>query len=242
MTTAADRGWGPGWPNCQTHNWVTITIKDGTKFVVHKKVATIFTMFLNECIDKGYRFKGDILDDWGAACRAIGGVIGAAPKPGQIPSNHSWGLAIDVNALVNPQSNVLVTNIPDWMILLAVTKYGLYWGGFYKAPTKKDPMHFEFLGTPADADRITAALLEAKPIPVSPGPAEVVEFQGRKKMATDIKTCFEALTGRSIDPKSFHNWYQMAVKFMQGGMTPEEAVAAVEVRIADTDEVKAKLA
>lgn len=46
----------------------------------------------------------------------------------------------------------LTTNVPAWMVKLW-NHYGFAWGGHYRGTP--DPMHFEFMGTPTDADEMT---------------------------------------------------------------------------------------
>jgi peptidoglycan hydrolase-like protein with peptidoglycan-binding domain len=62
---------------------------------------------------------------------------------------------------------VVHTNLPRNAGTIA-KKYGFLWGGDYTG-SRKDPMHFEFMGTPADAKRLTKAL-KKKPTPVVPQP------------------------------------------------------------------------
>src|SRR4030095_4450851 len=71
-------------------------------------------------------------------------------------SNHAWGLAIDLNALTNPQGSVLRTDMPKEVGQLAA-KYGLRWGGNYQK--RPDAMHFEFIGTRGQAAVLTQRLL-----------------------------------------------------------------------------------
>lgn len=69
-------------------------------------------------------------------------------------SNHSWGLALDVNWTANPYGPKLVTDMPKAMVndILAIkTRNGkqvFRWGGNYSR--KKDAMHYEIMVTPAD--------------------------------------------------------------------------------------------
>jgi hypothetical protein len=77
---------------------------------------------------------------WGYGCRPITGTT-------SVPSNHSWGLAIDINAPVNGYGASSHT-IQQPMATLW-NRYGFRWGGNYTG--NKDWMHFEFMGTPTDA-------------------------------------------------------------------------------------------
>lgn len=91
-------------------------------------------------------------------------------------SNHSWGLAIDMNTAANPEltyrgidgqtacATTMRSDIPRWVVQTA-EKWGLYWGGYgwgggcptpssLRSSVLRDTMHFEFRGTPAQANAI----------------------------------------------------------------------------------------
>jgi peptidoglycan hydrolase-like protein with peptidoglycan-binding domain len=87
---------------------------------------------------------------WGFANRAIRGSTR--------PSNHSWGLAIDLDAPSNPMTTnpKAAHTIGPYASGLAA-RYGFRWGGDYTG--RKDYMHFEFMGTVA-----SAAALIGRPI------------------------------------------------------------------------------
>jgi len=146
--SAEDRGWGPPCPSDQIVSFRA----GGRQFNVHRKVAAIFQAFVTELVDRGYRIDAGQLDDWSYACRHI------ANDPNRPWSNHAWGLAIDINSLANPMTSPLTTDMPAWVrdADALMQKYGLRWGGTFS--TTPDPMHFEFMLTPADADRITKEL------------------------------------------------------------------------------------
>lgn len=135
---AQARGWGPGWPNCQTGKWAKVE-KAGVIVIVRREVgelvATLFaiTEELDYDIKKG--------QTWGAACRAIAGTSS--------PSNHSWGLAVDVNSLANPMGSVFKTDIPP-QVVKAWWDCGWFWGGWYQ--NKPDAMHFEYVHKPSQVD------------------------------------------------------------------------------------------
>lgn len=102
-------------------------------------------------------------------CRAIAGT--------NVSSNHAWALAVDINSLANPFTRPRRTDMPPWMPPLW-NRYGFAWGGNYNnngTTGPADSMHYEFMGTPADADAVTAlALLELGGAPPSSGKDEPV--------------------------------------------------------------------
>lgn len=149
MTTAEERGWGsPDAPGYQKNHIVRVTA-GGVKVNVRKEIQFLVGGFLNECLHRGYRFD-KIADDWGYVNRDIRG------RPG-VKSNHAWGLAIDVNSTSNPmtEDGIKHTDMPSWMPEVARI-WGFYWGGLYTGK-RKDPMHYEYLGTPADVKRYPLA-------------------------------------------------------------------------------------
>ena len=143
----AHPSWGSGWPNCSRSNIVTLVRADGLRLPVHRELADLVSILMDLTeIGGGY----DIVPGWtwGFSCRAIAGT--------NQPSNHSWGTAIDLNAPVNPRKRPLTTNIPRAVRELWKA-HGFRWGGDYVTSTP-DAMHFEFMGTVADAHAITARL------------------------------------------------------------------------------------
>lgn len=154
------RGWGPGWPHGQTSKMVTVTLSNGTHFPqgMRAEIAHLFTLLCEETIRRGYMIHPG--QCWGYENRPITGTTDQ-------PSLHSWGLAGDINAPENPYHSSLITDMPFWMPTLWAA-YGWRWGGTY--PGNKDAMHYEFMGTPAEAAAMTAkaALAFAKPKPTKP--------------------------------------------------------------------------
>lgn len=157
MSNAKERGWGAIGPpgssegkQFRRENIVTIEAA-GIELHVHEAAALLFKWFLDDAHAHGYRFD-QVADDWGWCHRFIRGYEkGSAASLYDRLSNHSHGIAVDLNATKNPMTsdNRVHTDMPPWMIELA-KKYGLSWGGAYSGK-RKDPMHFEFLGTPAEA-------------------------------------------------------------------------------------------
>ena len=155
-TSADARGWGSGWPNCQSDRLVTLNREDGLRLPVHEAVAQLVALLIDETERRGYDVKTG--QSWGFACRAIRGT--------SVPSNHSWGLAVDINAPSNPYREEFISDMPTWLPPLW-WDYGFFWGGWYRSI--KDPMHYEFLGTPAEARSMTSKakiqLVAGKPVP-----------------------------------------------------------------------------
>lgn len=188
--SAADRGWGPGWPNCQTGTVVVLNIDDGRlKIPMRREITLPFAAMVAELEAEpdGHEFAQ--YGTWGGSCRAIGG--------SKVPSNHSWWLAVDLEAPSNPYlsaakhrqahslrktypgNKVIRSNMPMRVEAIAA-KWGFRWGGVYV--NKPDPMHFEFMGTPGQAElhSITAAkVLGQNPAaPTPPGAKYRVKVQG----------------------------------------------------------------
>ena len=140
-SNATQRGWGPMWPTPR-HDMVAIR-GGGLVMQGHPKIAELVELLLDETVRRGYPLD-KTHDDWGYAGRYIAGTT--------TPSNHSAGIAFDLNSSRNPfTSGNLVTDMPKWMHELW-NDYGFRWGGDYKSV--KDAMHYEFMGTPADAHRL----------------------------------------------------------------------------------------
>jgi len=149
MSTSADRrGWGPGWPVDRSADmaWAR-SARSGTEFQVHRYIAPIIKHVIDEIEAEGYLLHqpGQVRDDWSYVNRAIRGR--------NAPSNHSWGLAIDIDATQFPLGSR--KRLPEW-IVKKFREHGFEYGGNWRR--RPDPMHFEFAGTPADARRIAAGL------------------------------------------------------------------------------------
>lgn len=153
--TATDRGWGiPDHPRGDAYrkaHIVNVSV-GGVVLPVHNGIRFLVEGFLTQITSAPIGYQLDhVRDDWGFCYRPNRN----NPK---VLSNHSWGLAIDLNATINPNTHdgKVHTNMPPSVIEAAHT-WGLSWGGDYHGLTK-DPMHFEYLGTPADAMRLTASI------------------------------------------------------------------------------------
>lgn len=159
---ANGRGWGGGWPACQTDKLVTVTLANGVRITMRREVAEMTRLILNECLRRGYAIRS--ADTGGFNCRAIASTV--------IPSNHSWGLAVDVNWQTNVMGETQASrvDIPPWMVVL-FWSFGFFWGGWYGRP---DAMHFEYVRTPAQAALATVRARDlGKPISTGDGEMDV---------------------------------------------------------------------
>ena len=147
MPDAKARGWGdPSSKGYRTDHIIGIQAADAMLYL-RREVAHLFMGFLQEIVYRGYQLNNR-KDDWGYAYRPIRGYEQkwADTHDTRWLSNHSWGLAVDLDATDHPLGR-RNTGIPRWVVDCA-HKWGLSWGGDYKG--RPDEMHFEFLGTPND--------------------------------------------------------------------------------------------
>ena len=159
-------GWGPGWPNCQTDKMDWLKRPDGFRQPFRREIIPLIAWLMNETERRGYDIRGDW--SWGYNCREIRGYPG-------VPSNHSWGLALDINAPTNPMQagspgwqwlhDHHRTDMPAWLPPLWKA-HGFGWGGDYSH--RQDAMHMEVLVSPGDVARITATVLNTTPDKPSP--------------------------------------------------------------------------
>lgn len=216
--TAAQRGWGAGWPSCSgaAGNLVIVSAdRSGVRVSVHKRIARLVDMLMDETERRGYLMKSGQTGAYN--CRAIAGT--------KTPSNHSWGLAVDVNWQDNPfTTNLKANHIPAWMPPLW-NRYGFAWGGNYSG--KRDFMHFEFMGTPADADAMTAlALKELLGTPPAPPPEDDMTPAQEallKECNSYLKAIYEQLAGSGATLGKFTGW-----KPFPGGSDPAKPLTAVD--------------
>lgn len=130
----AHPSWGPGWPNCQTSKIKVLVRSDGVRLPVREEILPLIRFLCDETERRGYNLVPGWC--WGFACREI---RGSRPKK---PSNHSQGIAVDLNAPTNPMGSRLITDMPKWMVQLWEA-HGFRWGGSYR--TRPDAMHMEFM-------------------------------------------------------------------------------------------------
>jgi hypothetical protein len=138
---ASARGWGPGWPHPHTEHIVTAVCgASRIKLPVRSEIAPLVQHLVADLEHRHGPFHPG--ECWGFANRAIRGSTR--------PSNHSWGLAIDLDAPENPMTTDPRARHTIGSYASGVAaRYGFRWGGDYVG--RKDYMHFEFMGTPASA-------------------------------------------------------------------------------------------
>lgn len=180
MATAEQRGWGsPDAPGYRQKNIIKTRIA-GVDWYVHRAYEPILRELLERYVVPTIGPITRVADDWSYVNRDIRG------RPG-VKSNHSWGLAVDVNATENPMGGSRHGQFPaDFGTRIA--HLGIKWGGDYTSRT--DPMHFEFVGTPDDAAKI-AARIKTRATPATP-PEDDMPLTGddiariKKAVADDV--------------------------------------------------------
>jgi len=121
-------------------------------------VAAIFTHLIGRFdreVEAVAEATGQPEDDWGWASRPVRG------KTTDL-SNHASGTAIDLNAPRHPlgrSGTFSPAQVRALRPILAELAPVVRWGGDY--PGRKDEMHFEIVGTPAQVEAVAARLLNA---------------------------------------------------------------------------------
>lgn len=156
--TASARGWGPGFPHPRTDRVVTALCgANRVALPVRAEIAPPVQRLVADLKTRHGPFHSG--QCWGFANRAIRG--------SRTPSNHSWGLAIDLDAPSNPMTTDPRAHhtIGSYASEMAA-RHGFRWGGDYAG--RKDFMHFEFMGTPASAAALAGARVAAVGRPALP--------------------------------------------------------------------------
>lgn len=183
MSNPSERGWGPGYPYCQSSKMVPLTVNGVSFGTVRFEVRELLTILLKEAWLRGYRYKDG--QCWGYACRAIRG--------SSAPSVHSWGLAIDINAVTNWMGRQDRGDIPVWLENL-FAEFGFDWGGNWES--RPDPMHFEFILSPASAERLTTFARQEGLGEDRMTDAEKAAFQELKALVADMHLVHEGVALR----------------------------------------------
>ncbi|WP_432482603.1 M15 family metallopeptidase [Kineococcus esterisolvens] len=162
MSSAADRGWpvarlgssqltAVAKPNPTQRELEAGVLKvPGIQLNLRNEVAPLFRAFIVK-LDEARRRDGrsPVTSGGGYNFRAVRGYESKWASTGdpRYLSNHSWGLAADLCVATNPMGSPLRTDMPADTREIAAS-CGLQWGAEWSRP---DPMHIEFVGTPAEA-------------------------------------------------------------------------------------------
>lgn len=138
---AKARGWGDGWPNCSPGK-MAVASGGGASVRCRKEIVPLVSVLL-AATALSYKLKPAACGAYN--CRPIAGT--------KTPSNHSWGLAIDINWNDNPMSSTFHSTIPLPVVHMW-EDCGFYWGGRYR--NRPDTMHFEFLDRAGDVHLLAA--------------------------------------------------------------------------------------
>lgn len=171
---AKARGWGDGWPHCQSGKWMKVK-KAGVIIIVRREVAELVATLLQITEELGYDIKPG--QTWGAACRPIRGTNAA--------SNHSFALAVDINSIANPMGVTFKTDIPP-RVVEVWWKCGWFWGGWYA--TRPDAMHFEYVHEPSDVDEDLATARKILAALRAPVPAPETKWRKRVNVKPGSRT------------------------------------------------------
>ncbi len=133
---ASSRGWGSGWPNCAEEK-MAVARGGGVAVQCRRELAPLVSVLFDVTAHLGYHLRPG--ECGGFACRPIRGTSQA--------SNHSWGLAIDINWTQNPMQSWFKSDIPP-AVVRVWEACGFYWGGRYR--NRPDAMHFEYIYRPSD--------------------------------------------------------------------------------------------
>lgn len=147
------KGWGDPTSPDYKNNIVAFTFKGTRIFRVRKEVKPLFHALLILLDRGGTDITEGALDDWSWVVRPIRGYEDVKPTP---YSYHSWGLAVDLDSARNPLG-ATTTTFPVAETTKTAKDLSLTWGFLYSG--RKDPMHFEFNGSPAS---VTDALARLK--------------------------------------------------------------------------------
>lgn len=124
----------------------------GITLVVREEIADLASALVTAWHKEVERL--DPAQCWSYACRAIRGSTS--------PSNHSWGLALDLNSAKHPlgkRGTFTAGQVRAIHTLLGRPPFRHWkWGGDYL--DRADEMHVEYLGTPAEAAADTLRLNE----------------------------------------------------------------------------------
>lgn len=133
---ARARGWGRGWPNCDSP--LRTAVGGGIRIPMHADLKDLPDLLLGWT---GAQYRLDPTQCGGFNCRA-------KATNSSSPSMHSFGIAVDLNWTENPMGPPQHT-IPE-AVAVGWEKCGWVWGGRWDYP---DWMHFQYEGLKSDVDK-----------------------------------------------------------------------------------------
>jgi hypothetical protein len=191
---------GKGWGSPCAGNRSTVTLSNGVRGTCRSEVAELSTLIMNEALRRGYNIRQN--DTGCYNCRKISG--------SNVWSNDAWALAWDINWQSNPYTSGRQHDIPDWLAKL-FNRYGFAWGGDYTG-SKRDYMHFEFMGSPSHAASATSLarreLSGVNPVAPPTGPDPNNFPISRNEYFGDIDGPNESHGGINDDEKTYIRWIQ----------------------------------
>ena len=211
---AESKGWGKGWPSCTGVGLFGGTIivtgpRSGVRWSWNRRLGPLVAILTAEMERRGFLMKPGQCGAYN--CRAISGT--------NSPSNHSWANAGDLNWQDNPYTTTGRHTIPQWVYDLWA-RYGFANGSMYSGA--KDWMHLEFMGSPLQADAMTAlAIHEIKggdgaslPVPIVPSAPGVIEWIMESNMPfPKALYMLDGTRGAAAERGRLH-WYVMRAQAM----------------------------
>lgn len=141
------RGWGAGWPHAQTNKLQRVVANRINGIRVREEIAELVEYLIKATNALGLDLRKTAEKDGGIGSFANRAIKKSNPPR---PSNHSWGLALDLNTKSNPMRKVFMSTMLPKVIELWESA-GFYWGGRYPVPPWfYDAMHVEYMGRPED--------------------------------------------------------------------------------------------
>lgn len=162
-SNATDPSWGPAeYPNCPSDT-SKVNYSDLDAVAVRDDLVPLVRALLEKTEEMGYDVRGEAT--WGYDCRPIRG--------SNKPSNHSRGLAVDLNSDKNPMSYEFSSDIPPEVVHMWESA-GFYWGGRYSS--RFDTMHFEYIGSVSEVAGYTEQVTGSPAPEPKPEPEPDPEF------------------------------------------------------------------
>jgi D-alanyl-D-alanine carboxypeptidase len=133
----------PGWVAA---NLSRVTLPLGIRAMCHNVVIPALQGALNEVASSGLAAAIDVgnTNTYGGCYGGLGDISPLGSTTGGFLSKHSWGVAIDMNTVQNPEGAPPTMNCD---VVRIFRKWGFAWGGNF---IQGDGMHFEYVGERRD--------------------------------------------------------------------------------------------